>query len=115
MSIIYISGGLLGDFIHQLSIINEVYIKTKKKGVLYIANIGDTFRNGLDKTYNDLYEIVILQEYIEDFKIYNNEKYDIDLSIWRSYPARDNIYNIFNAKLDKKIFIKFLIKPKINK
>jgi len=99
MSIIYISGGLLGDFIHQLSIINEVYIKTKKKGVLYIANIGDTFRNGLDKTYNDLYEIVILQEYIEDFKIYNNEKYDIDLSIWRSYPARDNIYNIF-----KKIY-----------
>lgn len=94
MSIIYISGGLLGDFIHQLSIINEIYIKTKKKGVLYIANIGDTFRNDIDKTYNDLYEIVILQEYIEDFKIYNNEKYDINLSNWRYYRARDNIYNI---------------------
>ena len=85
MSIIYISGGLLGDFIHQLSIINEIYIKTNKKGVLYIANIGDTFKNGLEKTYNDLYDIIILQEYIEDFKIYNNEKYDINLSDWRNY------------------------------
>ena len=46
MSVIYISGGLLGDFFHQLSIINENYIKTNKKGILYIADIGDTFRSG---------------------------------------------------------------------
>ena len=95
MSIIYISGGLLGDFFHQLSIINEIYIKTNKKGVLYISNIGDTFRNGLEKTYNDLYKIIILQEYIEDFKIYNNQKYDINLSIWRNYlNSRHNLYNV---------------------
>lgn len=96
MSIVYISGGLLGDFFHQLSIINEIYIKTNKKGVLYISNIGDTFRGGLEKTYNDLYEIIILQDYIEDFKIYNNEKYDINLSIWRNhFNSRDkNLYNI---------------------
>lgn len=100
MSIIYISGGLLGDFIHQLSIINEMYIKTKKKGVVYIANIGDTFRNGLEKTYNDLYEIVILQEYIEAFKIYNNENYDINLSNWRYYKTKDNIYNIIKNIYD---------------
>ena len=100
MNIIYISGGLLGDFFHQLSIINEIYIITNKKGVLYIANIGDKFRNGLEKTYNDLYEIVILQEYIQDFKIYNNEKYDINLSIWRNYihDSRDNLYNIIKNK-----------------
>lgn len=95
MSIIYISGGLLGDFIHQLSIVNELYINTNKKGIVYIANIGDTFKNGLEKTYSDLYDIVISQEYIEDFKIYNNEKYDLNLSLWRYYKTKDNIYNIF--------------------
>ena len=100
MSIIYISGGLLGDFIHQLSIINEIYIKTNRKGVLYIANIGDKFRNGLEKTYNDLYKIVILQEYIQDFKIYNNQKYHINLSNWRNYinDSRYNLYNIIKNK-----------------
>ena len=96
MSIIYISGGLLGDFFHQLSIINENYIKTNKKGILYIANIGDTFRDSLEKTYDDLREIVFLQEYIEDFKIYNNEKYDINLSLWRnSHSNNIRICNLF--------------------
>ena len=102
MSITYISGGLLGDFFHQLSIINENYIKTNKKGILYIANIGDTFRNGLQKTYDDLCEIVFLQEYIEDFKIYNGEIYDINLSFWRNYVSGNtricnvikNIYDV---------------------
>jgi hypothetical protein len=100
MSIRYISGGLLGDFIHQLSIINEIFLKTNKKGILFIANIGDNFRNGLEKTYNDLYEIIALQEYITEFKIYNNEEYDIDLSKWRYYQSIDNIYNIFKILYD---------------
>ena len=90
MSIKYISGGLLGDFIHQLSIVNELYIKTNRKGIIYIANIGDNFRNGLEKTYSDLYDIVMLQEYIEGFKIYNGESYDYNLSEWRTYQLRRN-------------------------
>lgn len=94
MNIKYISGGLLGDFIHQLSIVNEMYIKTNKKGIVYISNIGDPFRNGLEKTYKDLYEIVILQDYIYEFKIHNNEEYDINLSTWRYYNSVDTLYNI---------------------
>ena len=101
MSIIYISGGLLGDFFHQLSIINEIYIKTNKKGILYIANIGDTFTNGLEKTYSDLQEIIFLQEYIEDFKIYNNENYDINLSVWRNMFANNTrICNVIKTIYD---------------
>ena len=101
MSVIYISGGLLGDFFHQLSIINENYIKTNKKGILYIADIGDTFRSGLKKTYDDLCEIVFLQEYIADFKIYNGEKYDINLSFWRhSYSNNTRICHLFKNIYD---------------
>ena len=83
MPIVYISGGRLGDFIFQLGIIHANYIKTGKKGILYIANIGDKFIRGVETAYNDIKDIVLDQEYIEDFKIYNGEKYDINLSSWR--------------------------------
>ena len=39
--ILYVSGGLLGDFINQLSVINEKYLETGRKGILYIAPHGD--------------------------------------------------------------------------
>ena len=60
--IIYISGGLLGDFIHQLSVINENYIKLGRKGILYIANNigGDNFTFGLQQTFDDTYNICLL-------------------------------------------------------
>lgn len=84
--ITYVSGGLLGDFIHQLSIIKENYIKYNKKGILYISNIGDNFRLGLQVAYDDTKEFILKQEYIHDYKIHNNEPYDINLSSWRNSP-----------------------------
>jgi hypothetical protein len=81
--IVYISGGMLGDFIHQLSVINENFLNTGRKGILYIASIGDNFRLGLHKAYEDTYQIITEQNYIKLYKIYNNETYDINLSQWR--------------------------------
>ena len=54
-TISYLSGGLLGDFIFQLSVILENYIATGKKGILYISNKGEEFRFGLENTYIDTY------------------------------------------------------------
>lgn len=85
--ITYISGGKLGDFIFQLGIIQDNYIKTGKKGILYIANIGDKFVKGLEVAYNDTKDFIFKQDYIIDYKIYNNEAYDINLSLWR-----DNVF-----------------------
>jgi FkbM family methyltransferase len=95
----YISGGLLGDFIHQLSVINEKFHETGKKGILYISNIGDSFRFGIEKAYNDTYEIISKQNYIHDYKIYNNEQIDINLSSWRESPLifNTNLYMIFSS------------------
>jgi len=96
--IVYVAGGLFGDFFHQLSVIKEKYLITGKKGLLYISNRGDAFRFGLENTYKNTYELIIRQDYIEDYKIYDNEKYDIDLSTWRgSYGALydRNWHNIF--------------------
>jgi|688.fasta_scaffold49070_5 hypothetical protein len=95
----YLSPGLLGDFIHQLSVIYEIYLNTGRKGILYIADGfgGDPFRNGAKKTYEDIYDIIISQEYIEEFRVYNNEQIDINLSAWRQHQLlfRDNFYNIY--------------------
>lgn len=83
--IIYIAGGLFGDFFHQLSVIKEKYVQTGKKGILYISNtIGDTFRFGLENTYKNTYHIVMNQYYINDYKIHNGEPYEINLSSWRN-------------------------------
>jgi len=97
--ITYVSGGLLGDFIHQLSVINETFLETGRKGVLYIANNtgGDTFRFSLTKTYEDTYKIIINQNYIKEYKIFNGEKCDINLSDWRNSQLlyKTNFYDIF--------------------
>jgi hypothetical protein len=81
--IIYVSGGLFGDFFHQLSVIKEKYLTTGKKGILYISNKGDSFRFGLENTYKNTYDLIIKQDYIEEYKIFNNEIFDIDLTTWR--------------------------------
>lgn len=83
--IIYVAGGLLGDFFLQLSVIKENYIKYNKKGLLYITDKNlEGFRNPIETVYKDTYDIIIMQDYISDYKLYNNEKFDINLSSWRN-------------------------------
>jgi hypothetical protein len=77
----YISRGRLGDFIQVLSIINEKFYETGKKGIIYIRN-DSSFSKGLQHTYNDTYDVIKSQRYIYDYKIYNNEQTDIDLEDW---------------------------------
>jgi hypothetical protein len=89
----YISGGRLGDFIYQLGIIYAKYIATGKKGILYIADIGDKFQMGVEQAYNDTKELVLSQPYIEQYSIYTGEKYEYDLSKWRELADTDKINN----------------------
>ena len=95
----YLSGGLLGDFIYQLSIILENYINTGKKGILYISNKGEPFRFGLENTYNDTYKIIKNLNYISNYLIYNNEIIDIDLTKWRN--NKDVDYKNWHIKFSK--------------
>lgn len=101
--ITYISGGLLGDFIHQLSVICELYHKTNKKGILYITDkVGDIFRTGVENTYLETQQLIKEQEYIKEYKIYKGENYDINLSKWRQSPYLNhcNWYILFNRVYD---------------
>jgi len=100
-NISYCCGGLLGDFIQCLSVINENYLKTGKKGDLFLQNgsenPGDTiqghaFRKGVKYTYDDTYEVISQQNYINSYKIMTNEHIDINLNGWRSAPICENWY-----------------------
>lgn len=97
----YISGGELGDFIHQLSVVNENFYKYGKKGILYIVDGygSGSFRYGVDFTYNDTFEIISSQRYIKKYTIYNNERYDINLNSWRTNPNlyHQNMYVVFKT------------------
>jgi FkbM family methyltransferase len=91
----YNSGGLFGDFLNQLSIVAEKFYDTGRKGLLYISNEGEAFRNGLDVTYNDTYNIISKLIYIKEYKIFNNQNIDIKLSNWRNYHCfEDNLHQI---------------------
>ena len=96
----YIAGGYLGDFFFQLSVIHEHFKKTGKKALLYITDLKHEFRNPVSKVYQDTFDIIISQEYIHDYKIYNNEHYDFDLSSWRQNRSlfRTNFYETYKSE-----------------
>lgn len=81
----YICGGLFGDFIQNLSVPFEYFLKTGRKAVVYLANDngGDNFRYGLENTYNDTKNIIMKQLFIKDFRVYNGEVFDVNLNDWR--------------------------------
>ena len=86
----YSSSGKLGDFIQVLSVINQTFYTCGKKGIIYIKN-NHTFSNGLINTHSDTYNIIKTQNYILDYKIYNNEQIDIDLDLW--FLNKSLLYN----------------------
>lgn len=102
--ITYLAGGMLGDFIYELSVIKTKYNETGKKGILYLSDKGDSFRFGLINTFNDTYNIITSQEYIEKYQIYNNEIVDIDLTLWRWNQNVDykNWYNKYSETYNIK-------------
>jgi len=83
----YISAGKLGDLIQSLSVMNEIYLSTGKKGNLYICETYDgiieKFSFSLEKTFKDTFEVFSQQKYMNNYQIFNNEKIDINLNDWR--------------------------------
>lgn len=91
MSINYVSCGRLGDFIDELSIVKELFLKTGKKGNVYMVH-SIHWSQSLESTFKYIKDIIHDQDYINDIQIYNNEHIDVDLSLWRRYICfRDGI------------------------
>ena len=97
--IYYLVGGMFGDFIQSLSVICELYHMTGRKGILYISeHPQDPFRRGLENTYKDTYSVIMSQPYIQDYKLFNRDPVNINLSEWRLNPQLyvQNWYHTFS-------------------
>jgi hypothetical protein len=82
----YLSGGRLGDFIHQLSVVFEKYVETGRPGVIYLGehNIGgDLFARGVQNTLEDIKPFLQTLPYVQSVEIYSGQSFDINLSKWR--------------------------------
>ena len=103
----YITGGRLGDFFQQLSVVYDYFLKTGKKGIIYLDdNVGDNFRFGAAQALEDMREIIALQPYIEDVRLHNGEPIDVDLTLWRSHIFRSKSHSevmeaIYNVEYGK--------------
>ncbi len=87
--ILYVAGGLLGDFVHQLSVIHETYKQTGRRGILYLSDQhGDKFRHGNNKAFQELAPLLQDQPYIHSFQRCETppQHFDINLSAWRQSP-----------------------------
>jgi hypothetical protein len=94
----YLSGGRLGDFLQQLSVVYERFLVDQKPARVYICERGDTFQHGLQRAYEDLSPILSRQPYIQEFKVHEGEPYDVDLTSWRGYiGAHDFLTSMKNA------------------
>lgn len=93
----YILGGLFGDFIQCLSIVNEKFYETGRKGIVYISTRGDGFTNGLENTFKDTYDIIMKQPYVHEYKLFQDEPIDMDLTTWRKNPRfyHQSTYELF--------------------
>lgn len=91
----------MGDFLQSISVINEKFYQTGKKGILYITNGmgGGTFKKGLETTYNDTYNIISSQRYISKYEIYKEQPFDINLNHWykSSLLYKQNWYYIYKS------------------
>lgn len=78
-------GGRMGDFVHGLILPKYLYDTTGEKFDIYIMNKGDDFMYGIENSYKELYPILKKQSYVNDFKIYNNETVDMDITNFRDF------------------------------
>jgi ADP-heptose:LPS heptosyltransferase len=81
----FTAGGLMGDFINSLYAAKNLCEIHNKKANIYLNNAGEGFRYGIQKAYDDLYELVINQPYINDFQVEIKEtENSIKLHSWRN-------------------------------
>lgn len=86
----YSAGGRLGDFVHQLSVVLEMYLRTGSKGALYVGETnvgGDPFSRGLAATIADMSPYLLTLPYIHSVEVYTGQPVDIALSKWRQTPG----------------------------
>jgi len=87
----YLACPKLGDLFHSMILPKFLYDSGKGKADIYLCEYYDKFNAGLEHTFNQLQEIIDLQDYVSSFQIFNEPgKIDIDLGSFRMSPMLAN-------------------------
>jgi hypothetical protein len=71
MPVVYVAGGRLGDFLHSMYVVWAIHIHTGRKGRILMAPGygGDSFSNGIENTFRELYEMMASQHFVHSFEL----------------------------------------------
>lgn len=99
-SINFISGGMLGDFIHSLAVVKNMCERENRKARIHLtdrifAYNGDVWKFGAEVACKDLMDLVVAQPFVEKFSILPEDFHEpfVNLSSWRTAIERDRISN----------------------
>lgn len=98
-------GPKLGDFISSLVVPAYYYYITGKTSNIYIAEYYDRFTTSLERTYEELKPILLAQEYINSFEIFDHTKHAIDHNL---NEFRDN--NLISTRPFWAVFLHTVFK-----
>lgn len=94
----FISGGMLGDFIHSLAVVKNVCQKENSMARIYLTDKifvynGDVWKFGAEKACEDLMDLVMAQPFVEKFSILPEDFSEpfVNLSSWRMAIEQDRI------------------------
>jgi hypothetical protein len=100
----FLHSGHLGDIINSLPLIKEIsknsrcvfYIEVKKQKPKEVSNDGHPFGDYYlsDNAVSKLIPLLKNQKYISSVQVYNNEKVDINLNLFREWPINFNIDSV---------------------
>jgi hypothetical protein len=83
----FIAGGMMGDFIHSLYAVKNICEQKADKANLYLSDgDGDVWKFGLQRTHDDLNDLIMSQPYINSFNICKMSEFKesfINLNDWR--------------------------------
>lgn len=87
----FIAGGMMGDFIHAMSVVKSICLRDNAKATIYLtenpAYGGDVWRYGAAKAHTDMKDFVMAQDYVEKFEVLAGQPIGnhYNLNGWRSY------------------------------
>lgn len=87
----YLACPKLGDLFHSMILPKFLFDNGQGKADLFLCEKYDKFNLGLDHTYNELIEIMEVQEFVSSFQLFDGSKnIDIDLGSFRYSPMLAN-------------------------
>lgn len=76
-------GGKMGDFIHCMYVPYHLWKSKNIKSNIFISPVGDVFEHGFQKTFDELTPVIMQQEYVESFQIWNGQDIDYFTPLFR--------------------------------